>query len=55
MIYMHAALFSEINVPWNESKVLEINASTIKQLYIPQMILRPQMIPTVDRKWSGEK
>ena len=52
---MHATLFSEINVPWNESKVLEIIATTIKLLYIPQMILRPQMIPIVDPKWSGEK
>ena len=43
---MHATLFSEINVPWNESKVLEINATTIKLPFIPQMITSP------DLKWS---
>ena len=46
---MHATLFSEINLPWNESKVLEINATTVKLLYMPQMI------PIVDCKWSCEK
>ena len=55
MICIHATLFSEINLPWNESKELEINATTIKLPFIPQMIPRPQMIPIVDRKWSGEK